>query len=86
MDLTAGWVANNREEILTIRVKAENSIPKDAKVKFDDNNADMASYAIYAKSVDDLTFTNNTINYVGITNGTVVKNAVRIAPPTPWLP
>lgn len=36
-------------------------------------------YAIYANAVKNLKIINNTINYVGNTDGTVVNNAVRIA-------
>ena len=36
------------------------------------------NYGIYAKGVDDLSFTGNTITFVGMSNGTIVNNAVRI--------
>ena len=42
------------------------------------NNPALDSYAIYAKAADDLTFTDNTIAFIGNTNGTAVNNAVRI--------
>lgn len=36
------------------------------------------SYAIFANAVNDLKIINNTINYVGNTDGTVVNNAIRV--------
>ena len=42
------------------------------------NNPSLASYGIYAKSADGLSFTENDVAFVGNTDGTVINNAVRI--------
>jgi hypothetical protein len=40
---------------------------------------DVSSYGIYAYDLNDLEIINNTISYVGNTNGTFISNAIRVS-------